>query len=86
VNVVKGSPGFGCHWGNQREDFPGAIKLGQRVFRQMAEQAPDYLSTDCQLTGRQIAWGIEILDLVQTSDKKPELVHPITLLRVAYGL
>lgn len=86
VNVVKGSPGFGSHWGNQREDFPGAIKLGQRVFRQMAEQAPDYLSTDCQLTGRQIAWGIEILDLVQTSDKKPELAHPLTLLRMSYGL
>ncbi|WP_341709357.1 heterodisulfide reductase-related iron-sulfur binding cluster [Limnobacter sp.] len=85
VNVVKGSPGFGSHWGNQREDYPVAIKLGQRVFRQMAEPA-DYLTTDCQLTGRQIAWGIEILDLVQTSDKKPELAHPLTLLRMAYGL
>lgn len=85
VNVVKGSPGFGCHWGSQREDFPVAIKLGQRVFRQMAEPA-EYMSTDCQLTGRQIAWGIEILDLVQTSDKKPELAHPLTLLRMAYGL
>ncbi|WP_305016790.1 hypothetical protein [Mycobacterium tuberculosis] len=36
VNVVKGSPGFGSHWGNQREDYPVAIKLGSpscaRIF------------------------------------------------------
>ncbi len=85
VNVVKGSPGFGGHWGSRREHFPMAMKIGQRVFRQMAEPA-DYLSTDCQLTGRQIAKSLEILDPGQTADKKPELAHPLTLLRMAYGL
>jgi glycerol-3-phosphate dehydrogenase subunit C len=85
VNVVKGSPGFGADWGSRREHFPMAMKIGRRVFQQMAEPA-DYLSTDCQLTGRQIAKGLEILGLAQTSDKKPELAHPLTLLRMAYGL
>jgi Fe-S oxidoreductase len=86
VNVVKGSPGFGGDWGSRREHFPMAMKIGRQVVRQMADHAPDYLSTDCQLTGRQIAWGIESLGLSQTPDKKPELVHPLSLLRMAYGL
>ncbi|WP_138516723.1 heterodisulfide reductase-related iron-sulfur binding cluster [Limnobacter alexandrii] len=86
VNVIKGSPGFGGDWGIRRENFPMAMKIGQTVFKRMADNSPDYLSADCQLSGRQIASAIDTLRLFQTPDKKPELAHPLTLLRMAYGL
>ena len=66
--------------------FPMAMKIGQTVFKRMADNSPDYLSADCQLSGRQIASAIDTLRLFQTPDKKPELAHPLTLLRMAYGL
>ncbi len=44
----------------------------------MAEPAPDYVSSDCAIAARQIMQGMG-----ETAAQKE---HPITLLRMAYGL
>jgi hypothetical protein len=44
----------------------------------MAEAAPDYVSSDCAMAGRHILQGM--------GDSKAEKQHPITLIRIAYGL
>jgi hypothetical protein len=54
------------------------MKIGRPVFRQMAEAAPDYISSDCAIAGRHIQQGMG-----ETTAQKR---HPITLIRIAYGL
>ena len=34
------------------------MKIGRPVFRQMAEAAPDYVSSDCAIAGRHILQGM----------------------------
>ena len=58
-----------------------AMKIGKPVFRQMAEPKPDYISSDCPLGGHHIAQGFEVNGL-----GAPELQHPLSLVRIAYGL
>ncbi len=59
------------------------MKIGRPVFRQMAEAEPDYVSSDCAIAGRHIQQGMGDSGL----DKgKAEKQHPITLIRIAYGL
>ncbi|HEX2617573.1 MAG TPA: heterodisulfide reductase-related iron-sulfur binding cluster, partial [Flavobacteriales bacterium] len=62
-----------------------AMKIGKPLFRKMAEHpqggAPDYISSDCPLGGHHIAQGFDVNSL-----GTPKLEHPISLLRMAYGL
>ncbi len=80
VNTVERCSGHSGTWGCKKEFHQMAMKIGKPVFRQMAEPQPDYISSDCQLGGRHIEQGMG------ESKGKAELRHPITLLRMAYGL
>ena len=48
-----------------------------------AESGANYISSDCELAGHHIEEGIARLE---GNTAKPELRHPITLLRIAYGI
>jgi hypothetical protein len=52
----------------------------------MASAKPDYLSSDCQLAGHHIQQGIEQFAAEALGGKKPQVAHPISLVRIAYGL
>ncbi|MCM2326256.1 MAG: heterodisulfide reductase-related iron-sulfur binding cluster [Lysobacter sp.] len=80
VNTVERCSGHSGTWGCKKEFHQMAMKIGKPVFRQMAETQPDYISSDCQLGGRHIEQGMG------ESLGKAQLKHPITLLRIAYGL
>ena len=60
------------------EYFEQSMKIGRPVFRQMAEPGPDYVSSDCAIAARHIRQGMG-----ETSAEKQ---HPLTLVRMAYGL
>lgn len=60
---------------------PAAI--GKPVFRAMMQNNPQYISSDCQLSGHHIEQGIRE---GQFGEAKPELAHPISLIAKAYGL
>ncbi len=78
VNTVERCSGHDGTWGVKTEFFEYSMKIGKPVFRQMAEQAPNYISSDCAIAGRQIAQGM--------GDAAPRKQHPLTLMRIAYGL
>lgn len=63
-----------------------AMKIGKPVFKSMAGARPDFISSDCQLAGHHIAQGIEQFAREALDGKAPRLAHPITLVRIAYGL
>src|SRR3569832_464771 len=57
------------------------MKIGKPVFKAMANNEPDYISSDCQLAGHHIEQGMEEAGL-----KEAQLAHPLSLLRKAYGI
>ncbi|MGE5103563.1 MAG: heterodisulfide reductase-related iron-sulfur binding cluster [Betaproteobacteria bacterium] len=83
VNTVERCSGHDGTWGVKREYFDDSMKIGKPVFRRMEEFEPDYLSSDCPIAGRRIEEGI-----VQggAQKKRPRKAHPLTLLRIAYGI
>ena len=62
-----------------------AMKIGKPLFKRMAEHpdggVPDYISSDCPMDGHHIDQGFDRNGL-----GTPRLEHPISLLRMAYGL
>jgi glycerol-3-phosphate dehydrogenase subunit C len=62
-----------------------AMKIGKPLFKRMAEHPqggqPDYISSDCPLAGHHIDQGFD-----RNSLGTPQVAHPLTLVRMAYGL
>ena len=78
VTTVERCSGHDGTWGVKTEYFEQSMKIGRPVFRQMAEPAPDYVSSDCAIAARHIRQGM--------GETTAEKQHPITLVRLAYGL
>jgi len=82
VLAIERCSGHAGTWGVKKEFHAAALKIGRPVFRQVADFTPDYFASDCQLAAHHIEEGLAALE--QPSNAK--LKHPITLLRMAYGL
>jgi len=78
VHTVERCAGHDGTWGVKSEYFDLSMKIGNPVFKQMASVNPDYISSDCAVAGRHICQGMG-----QTSARKQ---HPISLIRIAYGI
>ena len=81
LNVVERCSGHAGTFGVKREFHATAMKIGKPVFKAMANNEPDYISSDCQLAGHHIEQGMEEAGL-----RKTQLAHPLALLRKAYGI
>jgi Fe-S oxidoreductase len=86
VHTVERCSGHAGTWGVKKEFHETALKIGRPVFRQMGEHAaggaPDFIASDCQLGGHHIEQGMGLAG----ADVKGRLQHPISLLRMAYGI
>jgi Fe-S oxidoreductase len=78
VTTVERCAGHDGTWGVKAEYFENSMKIGRPVFRQMAEPGPDYVSSDCAIAARHILQGM--------GDANTQKQHPLTLVRLAYGL
>jgi Fe-S oxidoreductase len=54
------------------------MKIGRPVFSKVEGNDADYYSSDCPMAGHQIRSGLP--------DAAAEPVHPLKLLRMAYGI
>ncbi|HLU77266.1 MAG TPA: heterodisulfide reductase-related iron-sulfur binding cluster [Burkholderiales bacterium] len=81
LNTVERCSGHAGTYGVKTPTHPVAMKIGRPVFRAMAKDEPDYISSDCALAGHHIAQGME-----QNNLKQAKLEHPLSLMRRAYGL
>ncbi|MGB8598507.1 MAG: heterodisulfide reductase-related iron-sulfur binding cluster [Burkholderiales bacterium] len=77
VNTVERCSGHDGTWGVKTEYFDMSMKIGKPVFKAMANTEPDYVSSDCAIAGRHILQGM---------GTQTEKQHPLTLIRIAYGL
>ena len=81
LNTVERCSGHAGTYGVKKPTHPVAMKIGKPVFRAMAKDEPDVISSDCALAGHHIAQG-----MAQAGTPAKALQHPLTLLRQAYGL
>jgi len=85
INTIERCSGHAGTYGVKKASHETAMKIGKPVFKAMATMKdgskPDYISSDCPLGGHHIAQGFEVNQLGE-----PELNHPLTLVRKAYGL
>ena len=81
LNTVERCSGHAGTYGVKTATHPVAMKIGQPVFKAMAATAPDVISSDCPMAGHHIAQGMS-----QAGAPAPALRHPLTLMRMAYGL
>jgi Fe-S oxidoreductase len=61
----------------KREFHDVSMKIGRPVMQRIEAGHADYYASDCPMAGHQIESGL--------ADHKPP-THPLTLLRMAYGL
>jgi len=81
LNTVERCSGHAGTYGVKTPTHPVALKIGRPVFKAMASNEPDFISSDCALAGHHIAQG-----MAQAGTPAKALQHPLSLLRHAYGL
>ena len=81
LNTVERCSGHAGTYGVKTPTHPVAMKIGKPVFKAMARDEPDFISSDCALAGHHIAQG-----MAQAGTPAKALRHPLTLVRLAYGL
>jgi Fe-S oxidoreductase len=81
LNTVERCSGHAGTYGVKTLTHPVAMKIGKAVFKAMAKDGPDFISSDCALAGHHIAQG-----MAQAGTPAPALQHPLSLVRKAYGL
>ena len=86
LTTVERCSGHSGLWGTRVEYHAMAMKIGKPVFKRMAEAQPDYISSDCQLAGHHIEQGIASFSRDALGGKTPVNAHPLTLVRIAYGI
>jgi Fe-S oxidoreductase len=81
LNTVERCSGHAGTYGVKTPTHPVAMKIGKPVFKAMAKDEPDWISSDCALAGHHIAQGMQA-----AGTPAKGLAHPLTLLRTAYGI
>jgi glycerol-3-phosphate dehydrogenase subunit C len=81
LNTVERCSGHAGTYGVKTPYHPVAMKIGKPVFKSMGKNEPDYISSDCALAGHHIAQG-----MAQDGLAAAKLQHPLSLVRMAYGL
>ena len=77
VQSIERCSGHDGTYGVKKETLQFANKIVKPVVRQVDQQQPDFYGSDCPVAGRHIENNLE-------GDK--QTVHPIDMLRIAYGL
>ncbi len=78
VTTVERCSGHDGTWGVKSEYYANSMKIGRPVFKAMAASDPDYISSDCAIAARHIQQGM--------GKSRARREHPLTLMRIAYGL
>jgi glycerol-3-phosphate dehydrogenase subunit C len=78
IEPIERCSGHNGTYGVKKEYRDTSMKIGRPVFNKVKAAAPDYYASDCPMAGHQIESGLG-------ANPKPP-THPLTLLRIAYGI
>ena len=77
LEVIERCSGHDGTYAVKKEFRAAAVKIGRPVMQKVENAKPDYYASDCPMAGRQIESELP-------EPRAP--THPLTLLRIAYGL
>ena len=77
IEPIERCSGHNGTYGVKREFRDISMKIGKPVVQRVQASGADFYASDCPMAGHQIESGL---------DKGPPPTHPLTLLRMAYGL
>ena len=77
VEPIERCSGHNGTYGVKQRFRAASVRIGRPVVQRVESAHADHYSSDCPMAGRQIESGL-------TEPREPE--HPLTLLRMAYGL
>ncbi len=77
VETIERCSGHDGTYGVKKEFRAASMKIGRPVIQRVQSAAAQHYASDCPMAGEQIASGLE-------GGREPE--HPLTLLRLAYGI
>jgi len=78
IEAIERCSGHNGTYGVKRQFRDISMKIGRPVFSKVQAAGADYYASDCPMAGHQIASGLGV------RAKGP--THPLTLLRIAYGI
>jgi Fe-S oxidoreductase len=81
LKTVERCSGHAGTYGVKTPTHPVAMKIGKPVFKAMAADEPDVISSDCPMAGHHIAQGMR-----EAGTPAKALAHPLSLMRQAYAL
>src|SRR5450755_2426387 len=81
ITTVERCSGHAGTYGVKTTTHPVAMKIGRPVFKAMGAAKPDFVSSDCALAGHHIVQG-----MAENAVAEAPLRHPLSLVRLAYGL
>jgi Fe-S oxidoreductase len=82
VDAIERCSGHNGTYGVKKEYRDVSMKIGKPVIRRVTDSGADYYSSDCPMAGHQIESGLAGADAGTATPP----VHPLTLLRRAYGI
>ena len=85
IQTTERCSGHAGTYGVKKAHHKMAKKIGKPVAKLMANNSPDYISSDCQLAGHHLE-QIIIENNLGNTEKPAKLAHPLRLARIAYGL
>ena len=77
VEPIERCSGHNGTYGVKREFRDASMKIGKPVVQRVQASGADFYASDCPMAGHQIESGL---------NDAPPPTHPLTLLRMAYGL
>jgi Fe-S oxidoreductase len=77
IEIIERCSGHDGTYAVKKEFFEYSMKIGRPVVNKVKQSKPDYYGSDCPMAGQHIGHGLK-------DGSRPE--HPLTLLRMAYGL
>jgi glycerol-3-phosphate dehydrogenase subunit C len=77
VEPIERCSGHNGTYGVKRRFRDTSMKIGKPVIQRVQASGADFYASDCPMAGHQIESGLE---------NNPPPTHPLTLLRMAYGL
>jgi Fe-S oxidoreductase len=77
IDMIERCSGHDGTYAVKSESYEKAVKIARPVQRQIRENTSDYVGSDCPMAGRLITHKME-------TGEQP--VHPLTMVRHAYGI
>jgi glycerol-3-phosphate dehydrogenase subunit C len=77
VKSIERCSGHDGTYGVKKETLQFANKIARPIVRQINQEDPDHYGSDCPVAGKHLENNL---------DSEKQTVHPIDMLRMAYGI